>query len=665
MPRGARVARGAPRARPARRPALARDRGASRAGLRPAAAWQGDGAAAAPSRRRSRGADLLDVPAWPDRSRVQLDRLPRRDARLRRQRCRARRHGAADAHAASTRCADDALARIVAGARSRGRTRATARRVSRVRSRRRSGARDRRGRRCADVAACAPRVAVRAPSVPLLARAQRRALRVRRGRAMPLAPPPTFARELGALYRCRRPSIVSRGDARARCRRRFDDRASCRADVDCRGATRSRRCDPDVLLDLAGLRAAGGPLLARRPARERWALPSMPCRQRRRSCDRTVDATVASRWRRWSNALATRKPRRVSRRLRTQRGGARGAVGRRGARASAQRHARRRARLCERAGRATRQRAALYLSGAACARRGRHRRRARRRSARRCGARPAFVDARAALSRLAMLNGSARRCSGRRPRRAGGFAAMRRRCWRALRRRRSSRAAMARAAATAFDAALARDPADGETHYNHGVALQMARAAEAARAYQRALAFKPDLLAADFNLGVIFDQQGNAAAAIAAFSQRARARAEHAAAYKALAETLLAAGRIDAWLANFERFEANCPTHVGARGARARSVRLSGRLPASRPLPRRTAQRAVRCGRAARSARCARAAPLPAALLRRRARARRAHRPHARRAVAPHLRRAPRPSCAAQAREDCASATCRPTFATT
>ena len=43
-----------------------------------------------------------------------------------------------------------------------------------------------------------------------------------------------------------------------------------------------------------------------------------------------------------------------------------------------------------------------------------------------------------------------------------------------------------------FEAALAREPQDGETHYNHGVALQMQRRnVDAARAYQRALAFRP------------------------------------------------------------------------------------------------------------------------------------------------------------------------------
>ena len=118
-------------------------------------------------------------------------------------------------------------------------------------------------------------------------------------------------------------------------------------------------------------------------------------------------------------------------------------------------------------------------------------------------------------------------------------------------------------AVEAFAEALKRDPTHGETHYNHGVALQMARQpAEAARAYQRALAFQPDLYAAHFNLGVIFDQQGNAAGAITAFSKVLDRVPGNAAAYRALAETFLASGRIEAWFANFERFERHCPNHL-------------------------------------------------------------------------------------------------------
>jgi len=174
---------------------------------------------------------------------------------------------------------------------------------------------------------------------------------------------------------------------------------------------------------------------------------------------------------------------------------------------------------------------------------------------------PGFVDAVVALANLETAAGNASEAvavARRGLEHAPAAAALRR----AL-----GQAALARAdgetAAEAFAEAALRDPTHAETHYNHGVALQMAgKANDAARAYQRALAFKPDLHDADFNLGVIFDQQGNAAAAIAAFSNVLKRAPSHARAYKALAETLLACGRIDAWFANFERFERNCPNHL-------------------------------------------------------------------------------------------------------
>ena len=134
--------------------------------------------------------------------------------------------------------------------------------------------------------------------------------------------------------------------------------------------------------------------------------------------------------------------------------------------------------------------------------------------------------------------------------------------WRAL-----GQAELARgdatAAATAFEKALAQDGADADAHYNHGVALQtMGNAAEAARAYQRALAFRPEMHAAEFNLGVIFESQGNRDAAIHAYSNVLARAPDHVAAYKARAEALLAAGRIDAWFANFDRFEQHCPDRL-------------------------------------------------------------------------------------------------------
>ena len=119
-------------------------------------------------------------------------------------------------------------------------------------------------------------------------------------------------------------------------------------------------------------------------------------------------------------------------------------------------------------------------------------------------------------------------------------------------------------AAELFARALVQEPTDGDTHYNQGVALQMQRKhAEAARAYQRALAFKPDLIAADFNLGVLFQEQGATDPAIAAYHTVLAQDPKHVAAYRNVGETLLTAGRVDAALANFRRFEANCPDALG------------------------------------------------------------------------------------------------------
>src|SRR5437764_1942506 len=53
--------------------------------------------------------------------------------------------------------------------------------------------------------------------------------------------------------------------------------------------------------------------------------------------------------------------------------------------------------------------------------------------------------------------------------------------------------------------------------------------------------------------------QGNRDAAVAAYSAVLTRDPRHIAAYKNRSEVLLAAGRIDAWIANFRQFEANCP----------------------------------------------------------------------------------------------------------
>ena len=116
------------------------------------------------------------------------------------------------------------------------------------------------------------------------------------------------------------------------------------------------------------------------------------------------------------------------------------------------------------------------------------------------------------------------------------------------------------AARAAFEEILKALPTDADAHYNHGVALQMMHLREdALRAYQRALAFNPELIAADFNIGVILQEQGRTDAAIAAFEQVLARDPRHVPAHKTLGDTLLAARRIDDWLRVFKRFETNCP----------------------------------------------------------------------------------------------------------
>jgi protein O-GlcNAc transferase len=119
------------------------------------------------------------------------------------------------------------------------------------------------------------------------------------------------------------------------------------------------------------------------------------------------------------------------------------------------------------------------------------------------------------------------------------------------------------AAAWAFNQALRLAPAGGQVYFNLGVALQMTgNADEAVQAYQRALVLRPDFASACFNLGVLFQQMGREEAAIAAYRQAAALNPRDAAAYKNLGEVLYASGRIDAWLANFRVFETNCPTSL-------------------------------------------------------------------------------------------------------
>ena len=135
------------------------------------------------------------------------------------------------------------------------------------------------------------------------------------------------------------------------------------------------------------------------------------------------------------------------------------------------------------------------------------------------------------------------------------------------------------AAVAAFERALLIEPTDGETHYNHGVALQMVRdRTGAARAYQRALTFAPELVAADYNLGVLFQEQGATDAAVQAYRTVLASDPLHARAHKNLGETLRAAGRIDAFVAAWRAFATACPDSLAAAVQGLEAMQLAGDL---------------------------------------------------------------------------------------
>jgi len=311
--------------------------------------------------------------------------------------------------------------------------------------------------------------------------------------------------------------------------------------------------DPDLMVDVAGLGAAIGPLLAARPARAVWGVAAGGPAHSPPLVDRVVadaPALVAA----LAEARAAHDPA-----ADCPVGAAELAAAWEGAVRAHQRGERPAARaaydrvLALQPGFAP----AHYLSGM-LAREDGDGETARHEFAAAVAAAPGYVDARVAAARAASeahdVATAVALCEDGLARAPASVA-----LWRAL-----GHALLARrdgaVAATAFAQALALDPTDAETHYNLGVALQMQRALpDAARAYQHALAFAPDLATASFNLGVVCQEARADDAAIAAYEAALRSDPRHAAAYKNLGEVLFAAGRYDAWLANFHRFEASCP----------------------------------------------------------------------------------------------------------
>jgi predicted O-linked N-acetylglucosamine transferase (SPINDLY family) len=310
--------------------------------------------------------------------------------------------------------------------------------------------------------------------------------------------------------------------------------------------------DPDVLVDLAGMRAPIGSLLAQRPARAVWTLSTLRVPHAAPLADRRfgdVDSLAA--------ALVARHRARDAGQDCPLEGAALAALWTDAVRAH--QAGDRAAALAGYAKVLELQPGfapAHYLSGVAL--RDNASPDARAAFAAAIATAPGYVEARLAAANAATAAGDAAAavalCEE-------GLAAM---PFDAGLLRALGRAHLARrdgsAAAAAFARALNTDMTDGETHYNLGVALQMQREfTEAARAYQRALLFRPDFVGAHFNLGALFQEQRMTDAAIAAYGEVLAADPANVAAFKNLGEVLLAAGRIDAFLANFRRFEERCP----------------------------------------------------------------------------------------------------------
>jgi hypothetical protein len=239
--------------------------------------------------------------------------------------------------------------------------------------------------------------------------------------------------------------------------------------------------DPDVLVDMSGLGASAGPLLAHHPAREIWAVAVAPGSHVPPLVDRTIGSAedlVAA-------LAAARAALATSRAACPIDAASLAAAWEAGVRAHQRGDRDARVPPMAGAGGAAGVRARSHLTGILARDSG------DAASARHASRRPArgawYIDARLA----ARGDGTARSRRGccdlhRWPRpnaanvglRALGHAHLR---------------AATDGCATAFERALAIEPTDADTHYNLGVALQMRRSPlPAARAYRQALALIPD-----------------------------------------------------------------------------------------------------------------------------------------------------------------------------
>jgi len=331
-------------------------------------------------------------------------------------------------------------------------------------------------------------------------------------------------------------------------------------------ARRVAESDPDALIDLTGMRAPLGLLLARRPARTLWTYPGLAGAHVAPLPMHALPALAAS-----DEQVLTQHRLALERALGEACAGELALSATRTRTAADLAEAWRSAVAAHEAGEANAAIAgyhdvlaeqpdyapAHHLLGVLLRDRG-QRHDAERAFEAALAAAPAYPEPRIALANLYRQSGRAR-TAGKLCVEGLALVPNEVSLWRALGQVRLAQG-RGRAACEAFRNALTLAPTDGETHYNEGVALQMLhRRGLALRAYQRALALSPELIAADFNIGVIFREQGRAQAAISAFEHVLACDPRHIAAHKALAETLLGAGRIDDWLKTFDRFEAACP----------------------------------------------------------------------------------------------------------
>lgn len=107
--------------------------------------------------------------------------------------------------------------------------------------------------------------------------------------------------------------------------------------------------------------------------------------------------------------------------------------------------------------------------------------------------------------------------------------------------------------------AVTARPNDVNSHFNLGVAFQkLGLVNEVIAEYSRVIMLQPDNADAYFNLGVALQEFGQGERAAGYYRRVLELQPGNALAYQALGEVLLAGGKIDQWLKNFQQFERHC-----------------------------------------------------------------------------------------------------------